>query len=462
MTETPQAPAPETTDTTSKSEPRTMSTEHQSRVDLAKVLSDEAAARKAAAEADKAETDAEKAADDAVQARLTGILPDVSKVERGSLEVTGDSPVFSAALGYRAMRAAAASVANEMSNLGEARVLVTSDPDLATSTSTYLEVVAGLQALVDAGEAAMGDDDPCKGLEGQPTQMLGVAATATVGAINAISAALPGVLSLFAARRSVTTKPVTTSHLGACAEVIRAMGRQQKGGKFFHDGFRIARAGHVYRLAERVSVLRNQLGGRVLDLTRQHVIAQDALRSAEAAVAAAEKALKEGEQDQENLRKALAEAKDAVLVAQARSDVLAASKSLCEGTLSTIDKTMTALHAVPANGRSMLSTASLLESVYPNLAPADESIEVLGHVFQQQPAPETFNYILLIKAEGGQATQLLDDKPLMLNDKVSSYVDVTLQYMLIDTSSSRVTESGVASGAAQLHGTIGSELEVAE
>ncbi|HEY0640255.1 MAG TPA: hypothetical protein VGD67_21710, partial [Pseudonocardiaceae bacterium] len=95
----------------------------------------EAKRRQAIAEANRA----------ALAAEIGPYVPDLSKVQAGSLTIEGDEAVAAAAVLGHALRTAAAQVAVPAAVLGvEDTVLVTTDPDLAGSDAVHGHVARRL------------------------------------------------------------------------------------------------------------------------------------------------------------------------------------------------------------------------------------------------------------------------------------------------------------------------------
>jgi hypothetical protein len=112
-----------------------------------------------------------------------------------------------------------------------------------------------------------------------------------------------------------------------------------------------------------------------------------------------------------------------------------ANLSEIESLISMIDTYIAAIHAVPASGqRSLLATAALYERI------------------------QKVSHVLLVKAQAGQAKDMLDNRPLWWADRFSTVVDASITFMLIDRSSSELKSSGTLSGRAELSGRIGKKI----
>ena len=190
---------------------------------------------------------AEQETAEARQKQLTSLLPNLSAVDRGETRVSGEQPIYGQALARRALERAAAQVATAVKAAlgGAISVLVTSDPDLAASDAAYLEVVTGLEQLTEAAK-----------------QVLASAARETVApaAIGAAAAAIPLVLSLMSAHRSITTTSGPADDLAAAVSVVGALLRADPRGAVWHDGFRtLSGDGRTYQVLKELRETRGKL-----------------------------------------------------------------------------------------------------------------------------------------------------------------------------------------------------------
>ena len=249
-----------------------------------------------------------RAAQLAHQKALGGLAPDLKGVTASGLETSGDLAAGSAMLTYRALRVAAEQVVKSLNLPREdQQILVTADPDLSAATGTLHDLVAGLKAIESAVEAALATRGEPKDKE--LFKSLGLPAAPLLAAV---STALPGVLSLASAQRTLTTAKVEASDLSAASEVLRA--GLARGGHWRHDDFRPTQAGGLHARVAALSVARGHVAAR---------------------------------------KQALAGSEDADDVAQA---------ALCEAAISSIDTFLAAVRTVPAGAkRSPLTTAVLAD-----------------------------------------------------------------------------------------------------
>ena len=116
---------------------------------------------------------------------------------------------------------------------------------------------------------------------------------------------------------------------------------------------------------------------------------------------------------------------------------------MIDSVVSAIDTFLVAIRAVPQGAkRNALASADLHELLHA-AAGSDDA------------GAEGFSHVLLVKAQAGQINQLLDNKPLFLADKFSVIADVTVTYMLIQSSNSRVATAGTVTGTVRGYGKIG-------
>jgi hypothetical protein len=364
----------------------------------------EAAAKKAAREEAEAsspaavarrEALAEKDTAAAQRAQIAALVPDFTKVDRGDLTVSGSEPVAGAAVAGHALEKAAELVRNAIvarTDLNNASVLVTGDANLAGSDAAYHSTDAGLDQLETWAQAVLSDTAKDAGVEreGEGFPPLAVA--------GALAGAVPGILSLLSAHRTVTTAKVTIDDLAAAAAVAGALSRPSTELKVFHDTVRL--------LPDR-----SALSGKV-----------DALS---------------------DLRGQLIERK-AVLQSRTPADgkvpqELADSIARVGAVAETIAELLTKLVTVPEGAsRSLLASAMLREGLHDG----------------------TFKYVVLVKAQSAGGAQLVNDKPLWSKDKFSVLAAASITWMLIDVAQGNVLDAGVASGTAEGHGTIGDAFEL--
>jgi hypothetical protein len=214
------------------------------------------------AEIAKAQTEAAtSSASPAQPFQLSQLIPDLSKVNAGDTKVTGDQAIQGSALALRALEKAADQVADAIISGAkgpDCTLLVTSELDLVTSDALFLEVQAGLRELEAAATALL---RPQASAAPSPFEVLPV-----VGVADALSAAIPLVLSLLAANRAVTTHAISPDDTSASIAVSGALAG--RGAIVIHDQFRILVKGEIHASLERVRSGRQGLIEKNLELAR--------------------------------------------------------------------------------------------------------------------------------------------------------------------------------------------------
>lgn len=336
-----------------------------------------AAERKAVADAISAEQDAEKKqleVEAAQRSALKEFVPDLSKVERGSLTAPDSSTIFVGLLGSRALDDAAADLIPIVETaLGKHfKVLLTNDLQLATKDAGYGSVVRHLESLKAQIERFR-----------NPVKDLGPVAPAALVAAQL----LPGLLSLASARRSLANSAGTIDDQIALMAVA---------GK-----------------------LAGQDAQSVVVVDQARLVSNDsaAVRSwAELQTACEELAVELAEQADQH------------------------DKTWAEDGASLVKSVRAALAAVVStDGKepSALAKAALQESLH----------------------SDAFGGILIIKGGAAAGTQLVNDRPLMFNDKISVVSTATIAYLLVNhREGCKVLRGGLVIGKAQLNGQIGTNL----
>lgn len=358
-----------------------------------------AAAKRQEAEASSPAALARRAAvadKDAVAARrdqLAALVPDLSSVSRGDLTLAqGGQPAGGTAVGGRALHDAASAVAAAVVGRidTDGSVLVTSDDELAASDAAYHDVMLALEHLIRLAEDV---------LASTPAEVPPVAATPesleVAAAAAAVGKAVPGVLSLLSAHRTVTTGTLDVDDLAASAAIAGALKSASANSKVFHDSVRlVAQNGGVYDALE-------ALRRRRADLVRRRVELE-----------------------------ARTPAQDV--------DELAQSIALVRSVSDSIDAFVTMLTTVPdGTTRSPLTAAALRQGLHDG----------------------TFGFVLLVKAQSASGMQLVNDKPLWMKDTFSVIAAASITWLLLDARDGGVVDGGVTTGTTQLNGKIGRSLE---
>lgn len=389
--------------------------------------------------ADKEVVEAGKAVEAARQSQISALVPDLSKVDRGSLELKGDAPLFGNPMAQRAADKAAevlaARVAPLMGGASDWKVLVTADPDLVTKDSAYDDVSFSLRSLTDRAHDALGDDPA--------TKMRAAFLIAPV--IGAAAQAIPGVLSLLSAHRTATTATAETASLAATAAVAGALiARAGSPGGVVHDEFRLLPRGPVQRAVGELVEARQELVERKLELAADRASREaakkqkaDAARhSRRSGGAPAEREADGGTEDEQLAGMAL-------------------KLSVIEALIAEIDAFLAAARSVPQGAkRSALATAALQavfhEPAQPRiLGDDDEASE------QHPSAARRFTHVLVVQPQTGSTQQVVDDRPLWFEDKFSIVATACLTYMLLELPGGTLASAGNVHGKASASGKIG-------
>jgi hypothetical protein len=414
---------------------------------------------------------AEKEAAAARQDQLTALIPDLSKVKGSTLDVANEGPTIGGtSLTFGALGDAAEMIAEDVqTTLGlkgllksgatpkgagtdqlpkEAWILVTSEPDLATSDGLYQEVANGLEQLdVACGEALRADDE-------QPEGAFAIAAPA----IAVAAGALPHLISLLSAERAVRTATVTLTDIAASAAVAGALRARTPRLHVFHDDFRLVHDGRIYGGVSRLSASRR-------DLVARRILVSDEKTTAESKLPAAKDDEARLAKDVEDASKSPAKAPDELVQKLVRAKLLVGSltkgvadaavrMATIESLISSIDAFNSAIRVVPTGGRrTPLSTAALHELLHGN------AIELTGGPEAQQTRPlaSGISHVLLVKGQAGTAQQMTENRPLWARDKFSAIVDVSVTYILIQTTDSQVLDADTVTATATAHGDIGAK-----
>ena len=358
----------------------------------------EVAARKAEREEREASTPAAvarrellagKDAAAAQREQVSALVPDFGKVTRGGLTVTpGGQPTAGTGVAGEAFRDAAAWVTKEViHNIGadDWSVLVTSDPDLVASDATYQDVKSGLGLMTRLARDVLASTEH----EGEHVERFVGAASLAVGAV---ASALPGILSLLSAPRTVTTGTVEFDDIAAGAAVAGALKGRNPKRKVVHDSVRLAPGGGLLTAVERLQRRRHALVERQTALEARHPTSDGA----------------------------------------SASSGLAAAIALVTKTIESIDTYLGALHAPPAGGgRSPLTDALLREGLHDG----------------------TFQYVLLVKAQSASGMQMVKDN-LIRGDEFAVLAAASITWILLSLPSGEVLDAAVTTGTAQATGKI--------
>jgi hypothetical protein len=374
----------------------------QRRKDAADVEKAEADVRGAEATARKTRIEADKEAAAAVRDQISALIPDLTKVKESTMEAKDGTPMWGTFLTFEALPRVADRVATILlergkGQFGKWRLLVTSDPDLASADASYGDVMGGLDQLIHTSDKLAQDAhaevlDPVTG---------GLA----------LAAALPGLLSLLSAHRTVSTAATAANDLAAVAAVTRQLRYRAPDLAIVYDDFRLVPNATVHQKVANLGDCRLRLVERKLTLSDEKSTIDAALADAKAAKRPDAKKIADLTRQSTNIGTRL---------------------GLIDSAILAIDTVLAGIRAVPAGAkRSLLATTALQEALH---------------------LSNGFTHVLLVKAEAGQARESLDNRPLWLEDKFFAIADASITYLFIQTSDSTIVESGTVTRLASASG----------
>jgi hypothetical protein len=113
---------------------------------------------------------------------------------------------------------------------------------------------------------------------------------------------------------------------------------------------------------------------------------------------------------------------------------------------------LTSLYAAPPdNPRPPIVTAALYERLH--------QPEAQDNNGSAEPPPR-FSHVLCVQGITSSSQQVVDNRPLLFDDKLSVLGTISIPWVLIDTGDSAVAAAGVAVGTSQLSGRIGESFQV--
>ena len=370
----------------------------------------------AIAQAQQAQIAAQQSAANLVTTQLTNLaseLPNLGNVKEGSLTIGTGPGLAQSALTFRALEGVSSQIIQHVEaavQKGEGRencgsLLVTSNEDLVSSDSTFLDVKSGLDQLVKLAKKLAGDSTPQSAHVDFVAPMLGAAFADLV----------PPILSMLSPNRTVNTSAIAGDDLSASAAVAGALLRKLRTSasngntelpfaSVVHDDFRPLSRSGVYKEVADLSALRIKLASKEAD-----------------------------------------------------ADVTSDQKDSIKALMAAIDSFLTSIRSVPSGStRSLLATAASREQIRPFLREPNSSDSHThkpesedGH--SPRSVERVFSHVLLVKALGGENQEMINQRPLWFRPTYTSITDMSVAYMLIDChgdllGSGTVTCSAVASG----------------
>jgi hypothetical protein len=242
----------------------------KARLELQEWKSPVAAANRAANQrADTAK--AEKSIMDSTFGQFAGAFPDLSKINPGSTTVGSGTQLFASALALHALdsacREAAGKIAAKIPDKNK-YVLITTEADLASTDGMYAQVAKVLTQLQLTASQLIDryrQPAPQGRTDGDTRAHRESFALAGVGAL---ASAVPAVISLFSANRTVAGASTKADDLQAVIGVAAAMADQVPPLKVLVDDFRtVDQKGPIEILLDKVNASRVALAGLKDELT---------------------------------------------------------------------------------------------------------------------------------------------------------------------------------------------------
>lgn len=388
------------------------------------------------AEARKTIAEANKAVSGARQAEIAALIPDLSKVQIPDTKVEGDQVLRGNDLVRHALRAAATKLAHDVkdrlsSATGKpARVLITSDADLASADGAYIELKHGLKRLAASADALL-----------PRARAPGLAPLLAIA--GAVAGAIPGLISAFAPHRSVASRAIPGDDVAAVAEVAGALAIA--GCTVQIDDFRLVPETEIVKEERALRENRDRLARFKLE-QEQIKTQRDTVR------AVAEERLAALLKTKDSPPTAgVPPALDATIseVRKERDEAAAATATAtvnaetADTLVSAIDAFFVAMHTVPQGAkRSQFVSAAL-----------HETLRGVGS------NASAYTGVLFVKASGGTVDQYLEKK-FLAKDRVSVIASVSVSYWLMDPATSNIVAGGAATASTELTGRLGEELKI--
>jgi len=388
------------------------------------------------AQSHQAIAQADQATAAAKQAQISALIPDFSKVDRGSTTIQGQQAVGGSVLARRAIENAVNGVIAEIKPIlqsNHASLLITADADLATSDAAFGEVVRGLIELSEAAEHLLNPPVP------KPPPGGGKFAPAIAGAV---ASAIPPLLSLLSPNRTLSSFAIGPDNTAAMAVLAGILAKENVTVRI--DDFRPVPQGRVFDLDSDLRAKRLLLVNKKLETDTKRVQADterashqtevdnltkvlDGLPPSDPKYAGLEAELRAATEQRDSSARATA---DATLAVGVLADLLGST-----------DGFLAAIHAVPSSGgRSPFTIAALREDLH--------------RVKEQDPTV----FVLYVSASGGSTDQMFNDRPLFFKDKFESIAGISVSYWLVDPKDGRIVVAGSAAGTSRMKGVVGGSL----
>lgn len=400
------------------------------------------AKHEAAATSRKNTASAELEAAKARREQIAALIPDLSTADRGSLTLNDTAPLGGTALTFQALQSAATAIVQDL-NLSSGAVpkplvLVTTDIDLASLDATHHEVVSGLQELIDSMKNLPDPTNPHL----ESLLPLDLAA--------GIASAIPGVLSVLSARRTLTGATVMPNDTAAVAAISGALTSKAT---VVHASLRPVRGCAVYTKLRELSGERNQLASDQLQQARAIQILSDQQTTKNSAITRLQAEIAKAKAAGNPVQDLQSQLADAEAAADQAANALSMARALLAkmDALAEASDSFNAAIRIVGQGRSALATAALYEQ--------------LQAMDQEDPQaasanPERFTHVLYVRAQTGEAHQATEDKPFFMKDRFSTFAVGAITYMLMDVQTGTITAGGTVAKSASAHGKLGETITI--
>jgi hypothetical protein len=427
------------------------------RSQLAQVATDEANARKAAA-------DAESSALALSQAKYKLLVPDLTGVATDIVDDKSTDVAFSGLVTYSALNKAADDIADRIAvKLGvpdkddTPSILVTSQSDLLTNDLLWGAVSTGLDQLIEFADQVLAQvsestvnlfgpvvappTEPgvtsaevtspaavSAGFTGAALAGVGAAAFGPFGIAAAAATAIPSVASLLSSTTSIKSQSETITDLTTTTSVVSKVSDRLGRYTVLHEDFRLAPIRS--NVGDRYQVLAGKRSALLFEQEKIQIAKNDQ-----------DLELSRAQQQQDAATKAKpAKAADSDLAskisaATESSASFGAALSLISGAISSIDAFSTTINTGAVGTRPPIAIASLYELLH---LEGDEGIR----------------YILSVKGLGGQSEEYTKDRRVG-HDTYTTLADASISFMLFDAKTRKIISSGVANGVSSVQGRPG-------
>jgi hypothetical protein len=262
--------------------------------------------------------------------------------------------------------------------------------------------------------------------------------------IGAVAAALPSALSLITAHRTLSTASVTVDSLAAAASVAGELAQSADGVTVFHDDVRVLPEGGVVQAKlTTLADCRQELVGKKLALEDEKSAEDAELTKLLAEVKDADDQLgKASEAERPGIEAKLGEQRGHVEQREAQVGKSTTRIGLIDSTLSAIDRFTGSLQTTVEGAKhSPLTAAILREQLHPTAG------------------AKKFTHVLMVKAQGGSAQQLLDAHAVR-HDRFATIATSTVVYLLVETVDGSVVRAGSIGGEAKISGKLGEDFKI--